>query len=70
LGNSLTIEAVDAGYGAVKVLSGVSINVGSGETVVLLGTNGNGKTTLMRCITGQIIPTRGSITATIDRADC
>jgi branched-chain amino acid transport system ATP-binding protein len=66
LGNNLTIEAVDAGYGAVKILSGVSIKVGSGETVVLLGTNGNGKTTLMRCITGQIIPTRGSIIAEID----
>jgi branched-chain amino acid transport system ATP-binding protein len=66
LGNSLTIEAVDAGYGAVKVLSGVSIKVGSGETVALLGTNGNGKTTLMRCITAQIVPTRGSIIAEID----
>ena len=66
MGNSLTIETIDAGYGAVKVLSGVSVRVGSGETVVLLGTNGNGKTTLMRCVTGQITPTRGSITAEID----
>jgi branched-chain amino acid transport system ATP-binding protein len=66
LANSLTIEAIDAGYGAVRVLSGVSIRVGGGETVALLGTNGNGKTTLMRCITGQIVPTRGSITAEID----
>jgi branched-chain amino acid transport system ATP-binding protein len=66
LGNSLTIEAIDAGYGAVKVLSGVSVHVGSGETVALLGTNGNGKTTLMRCITGQITPTRGRITVEID----
>jgi branched-chain amino acid transport system ATP-binding protein len=66
LGNKLTIDGIDAGYGAVKVLSGVSINVGGGETVVLLGTNGNGKTTLMRCITGQIVPTQGSITAEID----
>jgi branched-chain amino acid transport system ATP-binding protein len=66
LDNSLTIEAIDAGYGAVRVLSGVSIRVGGGETVALLGTNGNGKTTLMRCITGQIVPTRGSIFAEID----
>jgi branched-chain amino acid transport system ATP-binding protein len=66
LGNSLTIEAIDAGYGAVRVLSGVSIRVGSGETVALLGTNGNGKTTLMRCITGQIVPSRGTIAAEID----
>jgi branched-chain amino acid transport system ATP-binding protein len=66
LGNSLIIEGIDAGYGAVRVLSSVSIGVGSGETVVLLGTNGNGKTTLMRCITGQITPTCGSIAAEID----
>ena len=68
MANSLTIESIDAGYGAVKVLSDVSIRVGSGETVALLGTNGNGKTTLMRCITGQIVPTRGSIFAEIDGA--
>jgi branched-chain amino acid transport system ATP-binding protein len=66
LGNSLTIEGIDAGYGAVRVLSDVSIRVGGGETVALLGTNGNGKTTLMRCITGQITPSRGTITAEID----
>lgn len=66
MGNSLTIEGVDAGYGAVTVLSNVSLRVGDGETVALLGTNGNGKTTLMRCVTGQIVPTRGTITAEID----
>jgi branched-chain amino acid transport system ATP-binding protein len=66
LGNSLTIEGVDAGYGAVTVLSNVSLRAGDGETVALLGTNGNGKTTLMRCVTGQIVPTRGTIIAEID----
>jgi branched-chain amino acid transport system ATP-binding protein len=66
LGNSLTIEGVDAGYGAVTVLSNVSLRAGDGETVALLGTNGNGKTTLMRCVTGQIVPTRGTIVAEID----
>jgi branched-chain amino acid transport system ATP-binding protein len=66
LGNNLTIEGIDAGYGAVTVLTNVSLRAGDGETVALLGTNGNGKTTLMRCITGQIVPTRGTIVAEID----
>jgi branched-chain amino acid transport system ATP-binding protein len=66
LGNSLTVTGLDAGYGAVSVLSDVNVRAGNGETVVLLGTNGNGKTTLMRCITGQIVPTRGRIVAEID----
>ena len=44
---SLAIDALDAGYGAVKALRGVSLAVESGETVALLGTNGNGKSTLM-----------------------
>src|SRR5215470_9789744 len=47
---SLTIEGLDAGYGAVKALRGVTLDVKAGETVALLGTNGNGKSTLMKCI--------------------
>ncbi len=66
MGNSLTIENISAGYGSVMVLSDVSVQARDGETVVLLGTNGNGKTTLMRCITGQVVPTQGNITAEID----
>jgi branched-chain amino acid transport system ATP-binding protein len=68
LANSLAIEELHAGYGAVRVLSGIGITVGAGETVVLLGTNGNGKSTLMKCIMGQIRPTAGRIRATIDGA--
>ena len=64
--SSLEIAGVDAGYGAVRVLEGVSLSVPAGEMVVLLGTNGNGKTTLMRSIMGQIRPTAGSIRAAID----
>jgi branched-chain amino acid transport system ATP-binding protein len=64
--SSLTVANVDAGYGAVRVLDGVSLTVGAGETVALLGTNGNGKSTLMKCIMGIVRPTAGSITATID----
>jgi branched-chain amino acid transport system ATP-binding protein len=66
LAASLLIEDLDAGYGAVRALDGVSLEVAPGETVALLGTNGNGKTTLMRCILGLLRPTRGRIVATID----
>jgi branched-chain amino acid transport system ATP-binding protein len=66
LGSSLTIAGLHAGYGAVRVLSGVDLTVRSGETVVLLGTNGNGKSTVMKCLTGQLAPTAGRITAEID----
>jgi branched-chain amino acid transport system ATP-binding protein len=57
---------VEAGYGAVRALHGVSLQVGNGETVALLGTNGNGKSTLMRCLMGMVRPTAGSITLEID----
>ena len=57
----LSIESLQAGYGAVRVLHGVSLQVREGETVVLLGTNGNGKSTLMKCIMGLLKPSHGSI---------
>ena len=64
----LKIENVEAGYGAVRVLHGVSISVQQGETVALLGTNGNGKSTLMKCIMGLVRPSRGTIVLNIDDA--
>jgi branched-chain amino acid transport system ATP-binding protein len=64
----LTISGVDAGYGAVRALHGVSIEVRHGETVALLGTNGNGKSTLLKCVMGMVRPTQGSVTLTIDGA--
>jgi branched-chain amino acid transport system ATP-binding protein len=66
LGSSLTITGVHAAYGAVRVIEDVSIRIGAGETVVLLGTNGNGKSTLMKCIMGMVRPRAGSIIAQID----
>src|ERR1700677_2754000 len=66
LGSSLTIAGVHAAYGAVRVIEDVSIRIGAGETVVLLGTNGNGKSTLMKCIMGMVRPRAGSIVAQID----
>jgi branched-chain amino acid transport system ATP-binding protein len=66
LASSLAIVGVHAAYGAVRVINGVSLGIGAGETVVLLGTNGNGKSTLMKCIMGIVRPSAGSIIADID----
>ena len=63
---NLTIAGLEAGYGAVRVLHGVSLEVRQGETVALLGTNGNGKSTLMKCIMGLLQPTRGTIVLELD----
>jgi branched-chain amino acid transport system ATP-binding protein len=62
----LQIRDVSAGYGAVRALHGVSISVAGGTTVALLGTNGNGKSTLMKCIMGMVRPTQGSVVLTMD----
>jgi len=61
LANNLIVRDVTAGYGAVRVLHRVSISLGEGETVVLLGANGNGKSTLMKCIMGLVRPEAGEI---------
>jgi branched-chain amino acid transport system ATP-binding protein len=57
----LTIRDIDAGYGAVRALHGLSLDIKEKETVALLGTNGNGKSTLMKCVMGMVRPTRGTI---------
>jgi branched-chain amino acid transport system ATP-binding protein len=66
LDNSLSIESIDAAYGQVRVLEDVSLNVEPGKTVVLLGTNGNGKSTLIKCVMGMVRPKAGRIIAVID----
>ncbi|MBI2525414.1 MAG: ABC transporter ATP-binding protein [Candidatus Rokubacteria bacterium] len=66
MGNRLVVSDVHAGYGAVRVLHGVSVEASQGETVVLLGTNGNGKSTLIKCIMGLIEPTSGQIALEVD----
>jgi branched-chain amino acid transport system ATP-binding protein len=66
LASSLELIGIDAGYGAVRVLEDVSLSVEPGQTVVLLGTNGNGKSTLMKCVMGMLQPSAGSVTADID----
>jgi len=68
LANRIVVRNVDAGYGAVRVLHDVSIEVRDGETVALLGTNGNGKSTLIKCIMGMVRPEAGEIFLEIDGA--
>jgi branched-chain amino acid transport system ATP-binding protein len=63
---ALAVTGLDAGYGAVKALRGVTLTVGAGETIALLGTNGNGKSTLMKCIMGLVRPWRGEAKLTVD----
>jgi branched-chain amino acid transport system ATP-binding protein len=60
------VRKIEAGYGGVRVLHDVSMHVDDGETVVLLGANGNGKSTLMKCIMGILRPDAGEITLELD----
>src|SRR4051794_41635239 len=58
----LSVENVTAGYGDVQVLWGIDLRVEHGEIVALIGSNGVGKSTLLRTISG-LLPTRsGRIT--------
>ena len=66
MANRIVIRDVDAGYGAVRVLHGVSMEVREGETVALLGTNGNGKSTLIKCIMGMVAPAAGEVVLELD----
>jgi ABC-type branched-subunit amino acid transport system ATPase component len=57
----LRADNLIAGYGDITVLRDVSLRVGAGEIVGILGRNGMGKTTLIRCLAGLIKPNAGSI---------
>jgi branched-chain amino acid transport system ATP-binding protein len=65
LGNSLTISGLSASYRHVLALQDVCLTVGAAETVALLGTNGNGKSSLMKCVMGLLRPSAGDIVARI-----
>ena len=58
----LSLSAVSASYGSVPAVGNVSIEVGEGEAVGLLGANGAGKSTTLRAISGLVRLTGGSIT--------
>ena len=66
MANSIRVENLSAGYGSVRVLDRISLSVNDAETVTLLGTNGNGKSTLMKCIMGIVRPSAGRITAVVE----
>src|SRR5438046_5664533 len=57
----LAVDEVEAYYGRVCALHSVSLQVGEGSVVALLGANGAGKTTTLRVISGLLRPTRGSV---------
>jgi ABC-type branched-subunit amino acid transport system ATPase component len=58
----LKLEGIHAFYGPVHVLFSVDLEVGDGEIVALLGTNGAGKTTILRTISGVLRPELGHVT--------
>ena len=66
---NLSIQNLEAGYGKVQVLHGISMEVPQGKVVTLIGSNGAGKTTAMRAISGMIQPTAGSIALGDKRID-
>jgi branched-chain amino acid transport system ATP-binding protein len=57
----LKILNLDAGYGALRVLKGLSLHVNAGEAVAIVGANGAGKTTLLKTIAGVLRPRAGSV---------
>lgn len=57
----LEVLNVEAAYGAVVAIRGVSLSVRKGQIVTVLGANGAGKTTIMRAISGILDPTKGRI---------
>lgn len=66
---ALRLEHVDAGYGRLRVLEDISLEVGREEVVGVLGANGAGKTTLLRAIAGVIRPRAGTIAMFGERID-
>jgi branched-chain amino acid transport system ATP-binding protein len=57
----LRVEGLEAGYDEVQVLWGISLDVARGDMTTLVGTNGAGKTTSLRAITGNIQPFSGRV---------
>lgn len=65
----LEVTGLDAGYGAVQVLHGLTLSVRPGEVLVVMGRNGAGKTTALRAIMGLVPPTAGEVTLDGTRLD-
>jgi branched-chain amino acid transport system ATP-binding protein len=58
----LELQDLEVRYGSIRALQGVSLTVGQGELVALIGSNGAGKTTVLRTISGLLRPVKGTIT--------
>jgi branched-chain amino acid transport system ATP-binding protein len=58
----LNVDNIHVAYGAITALTGVSLSVGKGEIVALIGANGAGKTSTLRAISGMLKPKQGAIT--------
>ena len=58
----LSLQDVHIGYGGIKAVKGISIEVAQHELVCLIGANGAGKSTTLKAISGLLIPTKGTIT--------
>jgi branched-chain amino acid transport system ATP-binding protein len=57
----LEVQDLHVAYGEIEAVKGISLKVGLGQTVALLGTNGAGKTTTLRTLSGLLRPTAGTI---------
>ncbi len=57
----LEIENLHVAYGEIRALRGISLRVGAGEIVALLGNNGAGKTTTLKAVSGLLVPAAGTI---------
>ena len=57
----LSVSGLAVRFGQLTALDGVDLEVRAGELVALAGENGAGKTTLVRCIAGDVAPSRGAI---------
>jgi branched-chain amino acid transport system ATP-binding protein len=67
--HALEVREVSAGYGETTIIRDISLDMRSGETLVIVGPNGHGKTTLMRAITGLLPISSGTITFGGERID-
>lgn len=65
----LTVKNLNAGYGDIKVIKNLSLEVNEGEVVSIVGANGAGKTTLLKTISGIITPDSGEISIGDQRID-
>lgn len=61
MGTILSLKNVDAGYGRINVLKGLSLRVDRGRTLGIIGPNGSGKTTLINALSGLILPAKGTV---------